>query len=68
MKNEFHVVGMRCSNCELLVKEALEELDGVESASPSHQTGTVEVQYDPDKVSIAALQAVIEQQGFSVNE
>ncbi|ABL66098.1 heavy-metal-associated domain-containing protein [Chlorobium phaeobacteroides] len=68
MKKEFQVAGMRCSNCELLVKEALEELDGVERACPSHKTGTVAVEYNSEKVSVAALRAVIEQQGFSVNE
>ncbi|NTW51765.1 MAG: heavy-metal-associated domain-containing protein [Chlorobiaceae bacterium] len=66
MKTEIHVSGMRCSGCELLVGEALEEMAGVESANASHETGVVEVRYDPAQVEIAAIRAVIEEQGFKV--
>ncbi|MEI6846945.1 MAG: heavy-metal-associated domain-containing protein [Chlorobiaceae bacterium] len=66
MKNELQVSGMNCGGCEILVKEALEELDGVVEAHASHFTGVVFVDYDPVKVSIPAITAVIEAQGFSV--
>ncbi|HWR01431.1 MAG TPA: heavy-metal-associated domain-containing protein [Chlorobaculum sp.] len=66
MKTEIHVSGMRCSGCELLVGEALEETTGVEKARAFHETGVVEVEYDPAKVELAALRAVIEGQGFKV--
>ncbi len=66
MKTEIHVSGMRCSGCELLVGEALEETAGVEKAHASHETGVVEVEYDPAKVELAAIKAVIEGQGFEV--
>ncbi len=66
MKSEIHVTGMRCHGCEILVTEALEELDGVEKVSVSHETGTVQVEYDESKVGRPALDAVIEAQGFSV--
>ena len=67
MKNELQVSGMSCGGCELLVKEALEELQGVAGASASHLKGLVTVDYDPDQVNIKTLKAVIEEQGFTVN-
>ena len=67
MKSEIKVSGMRCSGCELLVSEALEEMDGVQAAKASHDAGLVEVEYDESLIDIAAIKAVIESQGFHVN-
>ena len=66
MKSEIHVTGMRCHGCELLVAEALEEMEGVEQARASHETGVIRVDYDESKVDLASIKAVIEAQGFSV--
>ncbi|NTU68182.1 MAG: heavy-metal-associated domain-containing protein [Chlorobiaceae bacterium] len=66
MKSEIHVTGMRCHGCEILVTEALEEMDGVEQVKASHETGVIVVEYDGAKVDRAAIAAVIEGQGFSV--
>ncbi len=68
MKTELQVSGIRCGGCELLVKEALEEVVGVREAEVSHLKGAVVVDYDPETVNIASLAAVIEEQGFKVNE
>jgi copper chaperone len=66
MKMEIHVSGMRCSGCEMLVSEALEEMEGVEKASASHQTGVVMVEYDESKADPESIKKVIEGQGFRV--
>lgn len=67
MKTELHVTGMRCTGCELLVTEALEEMAGVQKAQASHETGVISVEYDETKVSLDSIRAVIESQGFSVS-
>ena len=59
---------MSCGGCQLLVKEALEELQGVTMAEASFLDGVVAVDYDPDEVSMATIKAVIEEQGFKVQE
>jgi len=66
MKTEIHVSGMRCSGCEMLLSEALEEMEGVDKARASHQTGVVEVEYDQSKADIESMKRVIEGQGFRV--
>lgn len=63
MKTEIHVSGMHCSGCEVLISEALEEMEGVEKAQASHQTGIVEVEYDPSKADLESMKKVIEAQG-----
>ncbi|NTU92710.1 MAG: heavy-metal-associated domain-containing protein [Chlorobiaceae bacterium] len=67
MKTEIHVTGMRCSGCELLVTEALEEMEGVEKVRASYETGVIQVEYDDARVDLAAIRAVIQDQGFSVS-
>ncbi|MBM3163619.1 MAG: heavy-metal-associated domain-containing protein [Chlorobi bacterium] len=66
MKKEFRVSGLRCPSCERLVEEALGELDGVDLVKASHAEGVVEVDYDPEMISPAAIGALIEEQGFKV--
>ncbi|TLU86215.1 MAG: heavy-metal-associated domain-containing protein [Chlorobium sp.] len=66
MKSELKVTGMKCSGCELLVTEALEVLDGVENVAASYQKGTISIEYDPARVSIDGIKAVVSEQGFSV--
>lgn len=66
MTSEIHVTGMRCKGCEMLVTEALEEMEGVQSARASHEEGIVKVEYDDTQVGIEAIRSVIESQGFSV--
>lgn len=61
------VKGMHCGSCEALVKEALEELGGVESAEVSHGSGTATVVYDENTVSSEALEAAIEKEGYTVS-
>ena len=66
MKNELQVSGMHCGGCELLVKEALEEVEGIRAAEVSFLKGSVVVEYEPEVVSLALVTAVIEGQGFTV--
>lgn len=63
MKKTLKVEGMMCAHCEGRVKSALEEIAGVASASPSHESGTVTVELNGD-VSDEALKEKIEAQGY----
>ena len=66
MKKELQVSGMNCGSCELLVTEALEDLEGIIAVDASHLKGIVAVDYDPNMVSMPTIAAVIESQGFKV--
>lgn len=59
------VSGMMCSHCEGRVKKALEAIDGVAEAVPSHEDGSVKVNLSCD-VADEALRAAIADAGYEV--
>lgn len=65
MEKTLKVEGMMCAHCEAHVKKALEALDGVEVAVPSHEKNTVVVTLRGD-VSDEALKKAIEAEGYKV--
>jgi len=60
------VEGLRCPSCEALVREAIEELEGVRSAEVSHVDGSAVIVYDEQTVSPEAFRTAVEQEGFRV--
>lgn len=61
-----NVEGMSCAHCERAVKNAVEELDGVESVNVDLNGKTVEIEYDSSKLSFESFKAVIEEEDFNV--
>lgn len=60
---KINVKGMMCGHCEMHVKKALEAIDGVVSANPSHESGTVEIETSKD-IDEAAIKAAVEEAGY----
>ncbi len=58
--------GMHCGSCEMLVKDALEELNGVGNVEASHKTGNVYVEFDKIIVKEQEIKEVIKKEGFGV--
>ena len=56
--------GMSCSTCSSTVSDAVESLAGVEEASVSFATDEGTVEYDPERVSLAAVYAAIREAGY----
>ena len=63
MKETINVNGMMCMHCEMHVKKALEELDGVEAAAPDHTVGKVELTLSA-AVDEGALKKAVEDAGY----
>ncbi len=61
------VQGMHCASCESLVGEVLMELGGVESVQVTRSLGTVKVVYDDNRITVEALKAAIEKEGYTVS-
>ncbi len=60
MTRTLKIEGMMCGHCEARVKKALEAIDGIESASPDHSTGTAVITRSrdvPEKVIKKAVEA-----------
>jgi Cu2+-exporting ATPase len=65
MKKEFRVEGMMCMHCEAHVKKALEAIEGITLAEPSHEKGIVTVTLSKD-VSDEAIKSAITAEGYKV--
>ena len=58
--------GMHCPSCEMLVKDSLEELDGVKKVNVSHESGIVEVDFDESKTKQKEIIRIVEDEGYKV--
>lgn len=57
------VNGMMCAHCEAHVKKALEAIDGIESATASHEENLVTITNSGD-VDEASIKAAVEEAGY----
>ena len=60
---EIKVKGMMCGHCEAHVKKALEAVEGITCAIPSHETGIVKITCDKE-IPSDTLKSVIEEAGY----
>ena len=63
MEKTVKIKGMMCPHCEAHVKKALEALDGVDAAAPSHEAGNAVLTLSAD-VSEEAIKKAIEDAGY----
>ncbi|KYD26972.1 copper chaperone CopZ [Geobacillus sp. NFOSA3] len=66
MTTTLQVQGMTCNHCKMAVTNALQELEGVNRVEVHLEKGTVDVDFDETKVSIAQLKEAVEEQGYDV--
>lgn len=61
MEKTVKIEGMMCPHCEATVKKALEAVDGVETATPNHETDSAEITFttsvDDEKIKKAVEDA-----------
>ena len=58
--------GMHCPSCEMLVKDALQELDGIRETKADHKKGIVEVEFDSSRADFELIKHIIEKEGYKV--
>lgn len=67
MKKTIHIEGMGCQNCVRHVKEALENLDGVDSAEVSLEKNSAVITLSKD-ISDEAIKSAIDEAGYDVSK
>lgn len=60
------IKGMSCNHCKMAVEQALQTLQGVESAEVDLKGNTAQVVFDPSQVDEEKLKAAITQAGYEV--
>ena len=64
MQKTVSIQGMMCPHCEKAVKKALEALDGVISAAPSHEKAQAVLELSRD-VPAEAIKKAVEDAGYT---
>ncbi|MBP7792119.1 MAG: heavy-metal-associated domain-containing protein [Candidatus Goldbacteria bacterium] len=67
MKQKIMVSGMHCPGCEMNVKMALEEKDGIKKVKVDYKKGTVELEFDEKKISIDGIKKTIRDAGYGTD-
>lgn len=65
MNKTIHITGMMCAHCEASVKKALEAIEGVQSATVSHESGTAVVALTGE-VADETLKAAVQAKDYNV--
>lgn len=60
------VPDISCEHCVKAINGALNELPGVEAVTTDIPTKTVHVRYDPSQVSLEAVEAALDDIGYTV--
>ena len=58
------VEGMSCMHCQLRVKKAVEEVEGVRKADVDLQTKQVVIDYEEGKANLEKVKAAIREAGY----
>ncbi|RAW45329.1 heavy metal translocating P-type ATPase [Halorubrum sp. 48-1-W] len=58
------VTGMSCANCSATIRDTLEDLDGVASATANYATDEATVEYDPGTVSLREIYDAVASAGY----
>ena len=65
-KRVIPVLEMSCAVCAATVEKTVRELTGVEEASVNFSANTLQVVYDPDKISLKDMQAAVSAAGYDL--
>ena len=68
MKHEkLYISGMTCINCQTRIASALNNRSGITEVSVSYETGTAEIFYDPEMVSLDQIITMIGDLGYEAS-
>ena len=57
-----------CGHCVAAINGAVGALDGVRRVEADEQTKQVQVEFDPSKVSLAQIEATMDEEGYPVRK
>jgi len=57
-----------CEHCVATINTAVGGMDGVSKVATSDQTKQVQVEFDPTRVSLAQIEATLDDEGYPVQK
>jgi len=68
MKNiKLKVNGMHCQSCEVFIRETLQDIEGIFTASADLKKKKVSVLFNDDKISTEQIRKTIEDMGYNTD-
>ena len=64
MKTTLSIKGMHCASCAILIKESVEELEGIAQISIDRNKNSATIYVDEIKTSISAIKKAIKKEGY----
>ena len=61
-----NVPDISCGHCVNTIQTSLGQLEGVASVAASAETKQVDLAFDPNKVSLEKIEAVLDEEGYPV--
>ena len=55
---------MHCPSCAINIDGALEDLDGVHTASTNYAKGETQINFDPQKITLQVIETTIKNLGY----
>ncbi len=65
-KTQIKTKGMHCPSCEMLIKDSLEELEGVNKAEASFKSGIISVDFDENKTNEKEIIDIVKLEGYEI--
>ncbi|MFY0781788.1 copper chaperone CopZ [Peribacillus simplex] len=65
-KNTLNVKGMSCGHCIKAIEGSVGKLSGVNSVKVNLDSGTVEVEFNTNDVTLDSIKETIDDQGYDV--
>ncbi|MBE3594794.1 MAG: heavy-metal-associated domain-containing protein [Candidatus Carbobacillus altaicus] len=66
MEKVLRIEGMTCNHCAHTVHQALSKLPGMNDVHVSLDGGSAEIDFDPEQVSLEAMQKAVEDAGYTL--
>ena len=63
-EHTYHVAGMHCASCEILIEKKLLELKEIKSVEASTSQGQVLVEFENEKPSLNRLNKIFAKEGY----
>jgi copper chaperone CopZ len=62
------ILGMHCVSCSINIDGELEDTPGVMRATTSYARAESVVEYDPEKITVEAMQKIIAKLGYELTQ
>ena len=59
---------MSCISCQNKIEKTLKKANGVESASVKYETGTAEILFDDEKISLKKIEEIVRNTGYEIGK